>query len=122
MRCRPWVTELIESEPITVGRREWVPVVRVRSIVRRQVTFGTASSRGSGSGLVWLQPAFVIERLPDGSQGRIAIPDVTGTIVKEMLIGALVLPALCLVFVSLTFLWRMAHRPPDLDGRINTDT
>ena len=122
MRHRPWAVKLVEGDPIMVGRRELIPVVRVRSILRRQVTFGTASSGGNGSGVVWLQPVEVIERLPDGSQRRIAIPDTSGTIAKGMLIGALALPALCLVIVSLKLLWRTTHRPSELDGRAGTDS
>jgi hypothetical protein len=94
-----------------MGQREWVPVVKVRSILRRGVTFGTASSSGRGAGLVWLQPAAVIERLPDGGERRIAIPDQTGMLVTGMWIGALALPLLCLFIVGLVFLWRTGRRP-----------
>ena len=104
----PWKTELIEGEPIQVGQRQLIPIVRMRSTVRRQVTFGTQESSGGGGGLVWLQPVAVIERRPDGSEEHIAILDETGTAIKGMLIGALTLPLLYLLVASLVFLWR--HR------------
>lgn len=103
-----WKTELIEGEPIQVGQRQLIPIVRMRSAVRRQVTFGTQESSGGGGGLVWLQPVAMIERRPDGNEERIAILDETGTAIKGMLIGALTLPLLYLFVVSLVFLWR--HR------------
>jgi hypothetical protein len=102
----PWKTELIKGEPIQVGQRQLIPVVRMRSTVRRQVTFGTQESSGGGGGLVWLQPVAVIERRPDGSEGHIPIIDASGMAIKGMLIGALALPLLYLFVVSLVFIWR----------------
>jgi hypothetical protein len=110
VRPTSWTTELVEGEPITVGQREWIPVVQVHSILRRRVTFGTTSSSGSGGGLIWLQPTAVIERLPGGSERRIAVPDQTGMVITGMLIGALALPILCLFVVGFMFLWRTSRR------------
>lgn len=104
----PWKTELIEGDPIQVGERQLIPVVRMRSLIQRQVTFGTESSSGRGGGLVWLQPVAVIERWPDGSEQRVSISDETGTVIKGMLIGALFLPIVYLLFTFMAFLWR--HR------------
>jgi hypothetical protein len=101
-----WKTELIEGEPIQVGQRQLIPVIRMRSVVRRQVTFGTQESSGGGGGLVWLRPVAVIERQPDGSEKHIPILDASGTAIKGMLLGALALPLLYLFAVSLVFLWR----------------
>ena len=105
----PWKTELIEGDPIQVGGRELVPIVKVRSIVRRQVTFGTAASSGGGGGLVWLKPVAVIERRPDGSEERFSIVDETAVAIRGMLIGALLLPVLYLFVASLSFLWRRSR-------------
>jgi hypothetical protein len=116
VRQTPWSTELIEGEPIKVGRRELIPVVKARSIVRRQVTFGTESSNGGGGGLVWLQPVEVIERRPDGSEEHVAIPDETWTAIKRMLIGALALPILYFVVATLAFLWRRKRRRSAVGG------
>lgn len=100
-----WHTKLIKGDPINVGDRQFVPVVKVRSALRRQVTFGTNQSSGGGGGLVWLQPVAVIERRTDGSEEQIPIPDPTWTVMRGMLIGAMVLPILHLFFASLAFLW-----------------
>lgn len=105
----PWKTELVEGHPIQVGQRQLIPVVKVRSTTQRQVTFGTGASRSSGGGLVWLQPAAIIERRPDGSEERIPIPDETWMAIKGMLIGALALPILYLVIATWAF-W--ARRRP----------
>jgi uncharacterized spore protein YtfJ len=107
---QPWTTKLMEGDPIQVGQRQLIPVVKVRSIIRRQVTFGTASSGGGGGGLVWLQPVAVIERWSDGSEECIAIPDETWTAIKSMLIGALALPIIYVVVASLAFVWRKSRQ------------
>ncbi len=104
----PYKTELIEGDPIQIGQRQLVPVVKMRSFIRRQVTFGTEASNGRGGGLVWLQPTAVIERRIDGSEERIRVLDQTGAAIQRMLIGALALPIFYLVIVILMLLWR--HR------------
>jgi len=83
-----------------------IPIVKVRSIVRRRVTFGTQASNGGGGGLVWLQPVAVIERRSDGSEQRLPIPDEAGMAIRGMLLGALALPILYLLVASLAWLWR----------------
>jgi uncharacterized spore protein YtfJ len=106
---QPWRTDIVEGQPIKVGTGELIPVVKVRSIVRRGVTFGTQASRGSGGGLIWLQPLAVIERHPDGSERRIPIRDGSGEVIKTMLVGALALPVLYLLVVAFMFLWRKSR-------------
>ena len=102
----PWKTEIIKGDPIQVGERQLIPVVKMRSLIRRQVTFGTESSNGGGGGVVWLQPVAVIERQDDGPDLRVPISAETGTAIKGMLIGALSLPALYLFCASVAFVWR----------------
>jgi hypothetical protein len=102
----PWKTELIEGDPMQINGHELVPVMKARSILRRQVTFGTAASSGGGGGIVWLQPVAVIKRHSDGSEERIPITDETGLAIRGMLIGAMVLPILYLFIASVTALWR----------------
>ena len=107
MRGQPaWKSELIEGNPIQVGKRELIPIVKVRSMIRRRVTFGTEGASGGAGGLVWLQPVAVIERRSDGSEERISISDGTGAAIGGMLIGALALPILYLFVASLALLWR----------------
>jgi hypothetical protein len=104
----PYKTEVIEGDPIQIGQRQLIPVAKMRSVIRRQVTFGTEASNGRGGGLVWLQPTAVIERRLDGTEERIPIADETGAAIQRMLIGALALPILYLAIVVLMFVWR--HR------------
>ena len=106
---QPWVTELVEGKAIKVGERELIPVVKVRSILRRWVTFGTEASRGSGGGLVWLQPQAVLVRQPDGSEQHIPIPDKTLAAIQGMLAAILALPILYLLIASLMLIWRRNH-------------
>lgn len=101
-----WKTELIRGDPLHVGERQLIPIVKVRSIVRRRVTFGTHASNGAGGGLVWLQPVAVIERRSDGSEERFPIPDEAGMAIRMMLLGALALPILYLFIAGLAWLWR----------------
>jgi hypothetical protein len=105
----PWKTELIEGDFIRVDQRQLAPVVKMQSVIQRQVTFGTEGSSGRGGGMVWLQPVAVIERHPDGSEQRIPITDVTRTAIQGMLLGALTLPVLYLFFAGLAFVWRRRH-------------
>ena len=105
----PWKTELIEGEPVQVGERQLVPVVKMRSLIRRQATFGTDGSGGGGGGLVWLQPEAIVERRPDGTEERFSITDETGTAIRGMLIGAMVLPIVYAFVVSLALLWRRSR-------------
>jgi hypothetical protein len=106
---RPWETTLREGDPIQVRGREIVPVVKVRSILRRQLTFGTEASSGGGGGLMWLQPESVIVRDVDGNEERIAIVDATGMAILWMLLGALFLPVVYLFVASLAFVWRRSR-------------
>lgn len=103
-----WNTEWVEGAPVEVGQRQLIPIVKVRSMVRRRVTFGTQASSGGAAGLMWLQPVAVIERRPDGSEERILLPDETGAAIKGMLMGALALPIVYLFIAGLACYWR--HR------------
>ena len=102
----PWKTELIEGDPMQIDGRQFIPVMKARSILRRQVTFGTGASSGGGGGFVWLQPVAVIERQSDGSEESFPITDETGMAIRGMLTGAMVLPILYLFIASAAFFWR----------------
>lgn len=102
----PWRTDILEGDSYHIGDRELIPVVKMRSIIRRQVTFGTHNSSGYGGGLVWLQPSAMIERKPDGSEHYIAVVDETGVAIKGMLVGALVLPLTYAIVAGLACIWR----------------
>jgi hypothetical protein len=105
-QTRPWSTQVVEGEPIQVGFRQFIPVVKMRSAFRRRVTFGTNRAQGGGGGVVWMQPVAVIEQRTDGSQQRISIVDQRAAAVQGLLMGALALPLLYVVVLVLKSLWR----------------
>ncbi len=107
---RGWDTQLVEGKPIRIGSHELIPVVKRRSALRRRVTFGTHNSNGGGGGVVWLQPAHLVVRRPDGSTEQMPIFDVTGETIQKMLMGALMLPIIYLVVAILMFA-RRRRRP-----------
>lgn len=102
----PWETKILEGDSYQLDDRELTPVVQMKSIFRRQVTFGTSNSSGYGGGLIWLKPIAVIERNPDGSERHIAIVDKTGMARKGMLIGAAILPIAYAIVAGLAFIRR----------------
>jgi hypothetical protein len=106
-----WNTKSIEGDPITVEGWQLTPIVRVRSLVRRGVTFGTHSASGRGGGFIWLHPQAIIQHHPDGREERIAIPDPTATAIKGMLVGAVALPILYLALTIFLWLWRRRPAP-----------
>jgi hypothetical protein len=106
MKTLPWETRILEGDPYQLDQRELIPVVKMQSIIRRQVTFGTDNSSGYGGGLIWLKPVAVIERDHNGSERRIAIVDETGMTVKGMLIGAAILPLAYAIVAGLASVWR----------------
>jgi hypothetical protein len=99
------------GDPIQVEQRQLIPVARVRSVVRRHVTFGTKASSGRAGGLVWIKPVAVVECHPDGSEEQIPISDETWSAIRAMLIGVLVLPILYGIVAGLVFWWR--RRPAE---------
>jgi len=111
-----WNTRLIKGGPIPVGRRELIPVVKMRSMFRRQVTFGTQSSSGGGGGVVWLQPVAVVVREPDGREERIAVSDATWITVQRILMGALTLPILYLTIATAASVWRSKCQRANTSG------
>ena len=111
-KTRPWDTTILEGDPYQIGQRELTPVVKMQSIFRRQVTFGTNNSSGYGGGLIWLKPVAVIVRGPDGSENRMAITDRTGMATKGMLIGAAVLPLVYVIVAGLASIVRRQRSTP----------
>ena len=107
---RHWTVEEIAGDPIVLHGREFIPVVKRTSRVWRRVTFGTHRSEVRGGGLVWLQPAALIERRPNGEERRIAIPDPTRAALGGMLVSVLALPLIFLIVTVLIAVlrWRFS--------------
>jgi uncharacterized spore protein YtfJ len=99
-RQGPIVTEVVEGEPIRVGGRELVPVVRVTTRGRRGATVGPDRLAGQGWGFVRLQPIAILERSESG-EDRVPIRDRTAEVLGGLLLAAFIIPLLLGVAVRL---------------------
>ena len=96
------MVEMVQGEPIRVGERELVPVVRVRRYVQRQARVGSSARvMGRGRALFDLRPVAVLERGPEGER-RIPIHDRTRQLLGGLLLTALIVPLLLALAVHLT--------------------
>jgi hypothetical protein len=92
------VTQVVEGEPIRVGERELVPVVRVTARGRRRALVGPHRLAGHGWGFVRLRPVAVLERSEAGER-RFPIRDRTAEVLGGLLLAAFVIPLLLAVAV-----------------------
>ena len=99
-RQGPVVSEVVEGEPIRVGGRELVPVVRVTTHGRRGATVGPDRLAGRGWGFVRLQPIAILERSESGER-RASIRDRTAEVLGGLLLAAFIIPLLLAVAVRL---------------------
>jgi uncharacterized spore protein YtfJ len=99
-RQRPLMTEIVEGEPIHVGERELVPVVRVTTYARRRAFVGSGRLAGQGWGFVRMQPVAIMERSEAGER-CIPIQDKTAQTLSGLLLAALIIPLLLAVAVRL---------------------
>jgi hypothetical protein len=96
----PAGTEVVEGEPIQVGERELVPLVRVTTRVQRRAFVGTDRVSGEGWGFVRLRPVAILERSEPGER-RLSIPDKTTQALSGFLLAAFIIPLLLAVAVRL---------------------
>jgi hypothetical protein len=99
-RGTPWMTEVIEGEPIRVGERELVPVVRVTTYRKRQALVGTDRLAGRVWCFVRLRPTAILERDRAGER-RLPIRDNTAQALSGLLLAAFVIPLLLAAAVRL---------------------
>ena len=92
--------EIVRGEPIRVGERELVPVVRVTTRARRQAFVGSDRLAGRGWSFVSLRPVAIVERSEMGER-HIPIPDRTTQMLGGLLLAAFVIPLLLAVAVRL---------------------
>jgi hypothetical protein len=96
----PLQIKTVRGTPIQALGRTFVPIARVVSLVKHRATIRTTGYEAGGWGGVWVKPLAVVEH--DGGEAHtMLIPNVTATVLREMAIVALALPALCLAVVSL---------------------
>jgi hypothetical protein len=96
----PAASRVVAGEPIRVGERELVPIVRVTTYARRRAFVGSDRLAGQGGVLVSLCPVAVIERSQRGER-RIRIPDRTTQLIGGLSLAAFIIPLLLALAVRL---------------------
>jgi len=99
-RRHPVVSKVVEGEPIRVGGRELVPVVRMTTRMQRRALVGTERVSGRGWGAVRLRPIAILERSEEGER-RIPIRNKTAQALSGFLLAAFIIPLLLAVAVRL---------------------
>ena len=103
------ITRIVEGKPIRVEGRELIPLVRVRSRVRRRAIVGTHHVAGQGSGSVCMRPIAILERGEAGER-RLPIHDRTAQVLAGVLVAMLLVPLLAGLAVRLLGLSPLARR------------
>lgn len=96
----PSMTRIVEGNPIHVGERELVPLVRMTAYVRRRAFVGSDRLDGQGWGFVQMHPVAILER-SQGKERRIPIRDKTTRALSGLLLAAFIIPLLLLLAVHL---------------------
>jgi len=99
----PVRVKTVQGKPIAIGEKEFTPVARVVSFVKRSGTVKERAVFGGGGGFVFIKPTVVIEASPQGfaleglspkGKRRIPVRDETRRALAGMLAAALALPIL----------------------------
>ena len=98
----PLMTEIVRGDPIQVGGRELVPLVRVTSRVRRRAFVGSDGVGGGGWGFVCMRPVAILDR---SRAGEHRLP-VRGETVRSIVWLVLVFFVVPMVAVLLIYLSR----------------
>lgn len=97
----PLMTETVEGDPIHVEGREFVPLVRMTSQVRRTAVLSNGGVEAHGWGFVQLRPVALLDRSDDGGW-RLAIHDQTARWIRGLLLVALVVPCVAITLMYLS--------------------
>jgi hypothetical protein len=95
------MTALVEGDPIHVGERELVPLVRVTSRVRRRAFVGSDGVSGGGWGFVHMRPVAILDR-SGGGERRLRIHSGTGRVIGWLLLAVIVVPLMAVLLISLS--------------------
>jgi CubicO group peptidase (beta-lactamase class C family) len=96
----PRMTKIVKGDPIQVGGRQLVPLVRVTSRMRRRAFVGSGSVRGGGWGFVHMRPVAIVDRSGAGEH-RLRIPGGTGRWVAWLSLVLFVVPLVAVLLISL---------------------
>ena len=96
----PVESRIVVGEPIQVGERVLLPVVRVTTHSRRRAFIGSGQVTGQGRVLVSMRPVAIIERSQMGER-QIRIPDRTAQLVGGLFLAAFIIPLLLALAVRL---------------------
>ena len=94
----PIRVETVRGEPIRVYDRILTPVARVVSAVEHRGTIREAGIEGVGWGVAHIRPLQVIEER-DGVERPLLIPDVTGNVLRQMALVAVVISLVATVLI-----------------------
>jgi hypothetical protein len=96
----PLKTHIVAGEPIQIGERELVPLVRVTTYARRQARVGAGDVTGQGWGFVQMRPVAILERSGRGER-QIPIRDKTAQAMSGLLLAAVIIPLLLMLAARL---------------------
>lgn len=91
----------IRGTPIRANGHTLTPVARVVSAVQHRALIGADRIEGSGWGWAHTQPIALVEE-QNGTTYTYPIPDRTRTVLGQMVLAALIFPALCAAVISIT--------------------
>jgi hypothetical protein len=90
--------ETVQGSSVRVLDRVLTPVVRLVSVHWHRGTIRSASISGRGGGVVLVRPVAVVEER-GGKERVIPVPDATRTILRQMAILAVAIPALAILLI-----------------------
>jgi uncharacterized spore protein YtfJ len=79
----PLQVKTVRGEPIQIGDRTLIPVVRVVSLGQARATIGRSRYSGWGWGFTWVRPVAMLVDTPQGAR-RIRIVDGTSVAVRRL--------------------------------------
>ena len=100
----PWLTELVEGDPIRVEGRELVPMVRVTSRMQRRASLCDERVSGRGHGFIYMRPVAILDEGANGQgpQEHHPIRNGTARLVGWMALAAFLIPWLATLLVYLS--------------------
>jgi len=96
-RKGPWLTDVVEGDPLQVAGRELVPFVRVTSWVGRRASLRSGGVSGQGYGFVHVQPVAIVDSGKEDERHQIR--DETARALGRLGLVALLVPLLTMLLI-----------------------